>query len=171
MSVVVPVSSYRISERQPPELPAGLQIYEATLLITGDGTGGVILANFRFNENSLADFQPYVSLAFAACSSAVAVNTGQAQIRLVAGQWEKTIGNFNGANASVLVGAIQLVEGATSVISVGTTNQHVYLGRAVAGDLATLEVGMQNVDTMTTEFHVSGIIADRPFVAQDYWRV
>lgn len=160
-------ANVRLDGRPYVELPFGIQPWSASRLVTGNAGGGEMQVTFLFNPSADRSFQPYVSLHHVGIIGDVALLTNPVvTVQQNGDNWER-------AMLSVLT-AVDLIEMSASlsaVSSTGSSGRVTYLGRVEQGTAGTLKFACLNTNTATMNVVASGFYSDRPFVAQDYWRI
>lgn len=146
-------------------IPKGIKPWSWQGKATGDAGGGQINLQCAFNLDSLVSYQPYVSFCSFNFNTAIALAISDVGVFASQGHWERAVLD------AVFLEEVNIRVTAAATSLTGAHHDTIYLGRSQKGTQALITARVINVDTMVFNGTMSGFVSDRPFMAQDYWRV
>jgi len=165
---VTGIMAHREDGRAYVELPSGLRPWFANGRVTGDASAGLLRMDLQFNPAASVEFSRYVSVNHIGIRTTDAAAIADLEVQISSGHWEKTSLEFT---TSALIDEVNLRTTSAATVFGGRSHDTHYLGRFIAGTTATLNMTTLNVNLMQMNISASGLIADRPFVPYDFWRL
>lgn len=144
------------------EVERGVNPFTVTHQITGDGTGGVMATNFRFNPGSQASFQPWVVITRIGIRTTTAAATGGWWAHAQLANWEDHP-TYDGFLAG---GTFTQQESGSDFF--GSWYGNVVPGRIAKATFGVLPIRFANVNTMIANVTLEGFISDHAVLGR-WW--